>query len=498
MHTIAIIALGAVILSGILHLTIYQVAFSKSDKDGEGSSGSTDSSDNGNSNSDNGNSNSDNGNSNSDNGNSNSDNGNSNSDNGNSNSDNGNSNSDNGNSNSETGQTPDGQGGPENATVPQEQQGGPAGPENQTGQTPAGTNGQTGTEQTNPANPTGPPTTFPSQQGGPETATGPQTTQNNLAPTSPTTGGQPTKTVSSEQFQSTLKSALTSEGIQSAQLANAATQPKRPLLLGSYRQVREEAAASTLVSSGATQNVSCCSCRLNREPLEREPLQPQQRAAARQHLKAAGNGAAASRFSSRFSSLLQPVPHQQARSSRRSRRVVQWQEQSAPAAASRWSHHRQLSGSIFSCIQRRSKWSIGEREQPQPQPQRLQQQVPLLVVQSSRSCSCSVLSWRLHQQRSGSSFSSCKGSSKRSIFIWDCISRPQLQQKEPVLPQQMHLQYRHQFLRQPEWQSRRVFAVEISDFIISSIRWLASAASFAVKKPVHRPQQAAAAASAAL
>src|SRR3954471_12356301 len=116
MHTIAIIALAAVILSGILPLTIYQVAFSKSDKDGEGSSGSTDSSDNGNSNSDNGNSNSDNGNSNSDNGNS--------------NSDNGNSNSDNGNSNSETGQTPDGQGGPENAAVPQEQQGGPAGPEN--------------------------------------------------------------------------------------------------------------------------------------------------------------------------------------------------------------------------------------------------------------------------------------------------------------------------------------------------------------------------------
>ena len=131
-----------------------------------------------------------------------------------------------------TGQTPDGQGGPENATVPQEQQGGPGGPENQTGQTPAGTNGQTGTEQTNPANPTGPPTTFPSQQGGPETATGPQTTQNNLAPTSPTTGGQPTKTVSSEQFQSTLKSALTSEGIQSAQLANAATAAEKATTAG--------------------------------------------------------------------------------------------------------------------------------------------------------------------------------------------------------------------------------------------------------------------------
>ncbi|HEY7572484.1 MAG TPA: hypothetical protein VH796_14050, partial [Nitrososphaeraceae archaeon] len=50
MHTISIIVLAAVILSGILPLTIYQVAFSKSHKD-DGSSDSTTPSDSGNSNS---------------------------------------------------------------------------------------------------------------------------------------------------------------------------------------------------------------------------------------------------------------------------------------------------------------------------------------------------------------------------------------------------------------------------------------------------------------
>src|SRR5262245_33951508 len=51
MHTFIIIALAAVILSWILPLSIYQVAFSKSHKDEKGSSSSTGSPDNGNSNS---------------------------------------------------------------------------------------------------------------------------------------------------------------------------------------------------------------------------------------------------------------------------------------------------------------------------------------------------------------------------------------------------------------------------------------------------------------